>query len=577
VTCLDRSSKYGGLWNYRPDEEDPSGPFEPSVMKTTILNTAKELSAFSDFPPPAWLPNYMRHNHYMDYIDSYVDHFKLKPHLKLEHEIIRCWPEWRAANDEVGRQHIKWLVQVRHRKTTEQLLYQFDRLMVAVGHHNIPFEPAYEGQQRFKGQILHSARLKDILSNKKLADKRVLVIGFGNSACDAANDIAQVASKCYVSCHRGQWFLGRHLEFLNRWQQYAAACLPASWLDKKIVDHLERRVNHRLLGLRPKHQPSEQVPAINDLFPYRIITGAIVLKGPISTFTETGVMFEGEDDECPIDVAVLATGYEARISFLDELQLGIRSLEHNNEYELFLNVFAPKLTLPAHCRPAEQNNNCDSGALQQPATTNTHLDDQQPLKTKETNKAEQQRPQTTPLEAIKSLAFIGLVQPSGSITVVSEMQARYACLIFGGQLELPKMNKMLKHMERMRQMRSKSIRSHSRDQLVGSYLFYMETIAKLAGVMPNLTKLFFKDHQLWRQLMFGPTVPYQYRLSGPGHWPEARQTILTTADRINAGINEGKNHILYKTRRRQLYKDHQDKRARGGGPKTKQRANNSCD
>uniref|UniRef100_A0A6G1SJ72 Flavin-containing monooxygenase n=1 Tax=Aceria tosichella TaxID=561515 RepID=A0A6G1SJ72_9ACAR len=606
VTCFDKSSKYGGLWKYRPDSEDPNGSFEPSVMKTTILNTSKESSAFSDFPPPAWLPNFMRHNHYMDYIESYVDRFKLKPHLKLEHEIIKCWPEWRRqeereeagqekqknsskADQDCNNHHIKWLVQVRHLKTNEEFVYEFDRLMVAVGHHNIPFTPSYPGQARFKGEILHSARLKDILSNKKLIDKRVLVVGFGNSACDAANDIAQVAKKCYVSCHRGQWFDGRYLSKRNRWQYYINNWLPVSLIDRMAVKQLERRVDHEMLGLKPKHQPSEQTPAINDLFPYRIITGGIILKSSISTFTEAGVKFEAEDEdeanqEYPIDVAVLATGYEAKISFLDEAQLGIRSLEYNNEYDLFLNMFAPNLTLPTYAhqmKTTTELNNNNNSASKQPNGTGTSLADGGQLAN---YPLMQQQPQSTPIEAIKSLAFIGLVQPYGSITVVSEMQARYACLVFKGQLELPAMEKMFKDMETMRKIRSRTIRSHSRDQLITNYQAYMDTIATLAGVMPNLTKLFFKDHALWKQLMFGPRVPYQYRLTGPGYWPEARQTILTTEQRINGGINEGKNDILYKARRKCLHdnsndnnniNNSQDKKRRASRTKAKRKVNNS--
>lgn len=559
VTCFDKSSKYGGLWHYRPDEPQANGPFEASVMKTTILNTPKELSAFSDFPPPAELPNFMRHNHYMDYIHSYVRHFELEKHLKLEHEIIKCWPEWREPDAENSQQHIKWLAQMRHLRTTEQFLYQFDRLMVAAGHHNIPFEPVYEGQHQFKGEILHSARLKDILSNEKLVNKRVVVVGIGNSACDAANDIAQVASRCYMSCHRGQWFDGRQRgRGGNRWDQYRAKWLPTSYTDRKVIQRLEARTDHQFLGLKPKHKPSELTPAINDMIPYRVLTGGIILKSGIRTFTENGVKFEGEDEECPIDVAVLATGYEARIRFLDELGLGIKSADYHNEYDLFLNIFAPNLTLPNYAlsrvRRSTTGQNDDENNNHEPAKSSNQSMDLGELangKSKLTDASDKQL--KTPIEAVKSLAFIGLVQPNGSLTVISEMQARYASLVFKGQVELPKMSKMLKHMAVWRSMRAKTVRSHSRDQLIGSYLLYMETMAKYAGVMPNLSELFFKDHELWRALMFGPPVPYQWRLSGPGYWPEARRTILATEDRMQAGVNEGKNHILFKVRKKRLH------------------------
>lgn len=532
VTCYDKSSQYGGLWCYRPDTQDSQAPFEPSVMRTTILNTSKELSAFSDFPPPAELPNFMKHNLYMDYIRSYVEHFNIVPHINLKHQVLKCEPEWKAD----GRQ-IEWTVRVRRLEGGEEFVRHFDRLMVAVGHHNIPFEPTYTGQHRFKGEIVHSASLKDIITSQRFVDKRVVVVGFGNSACDAANDISMVSSKCYLSCHRGQWFTSRYLasgpyDFYIKSRAYnvTSKLVPKRMLDGAIIKRLEQRTNHHMLGLKPKHAPSEQVPAINDLFPYKVYTGGVVLKGNIVSFSEKGVTFEGEEGrEYEVDIVVLATGYVARVPFLDEWALGLRRSDGDNvagEYDLFLNVFAPKFTLPsAHQCVAQEDN-------KQPPLAD--------MKTK---------PQS---EAIKSFAFIGLVQPNGSLTVISELQSRYVALVFAGKLELPSQRVMLAHMDKMKRMRSRAVRSHSRDQLIGSYVDYTDTIAALMGVRPNLKRIFFKDFPLWKQLMFGPSVSYQYRLSGPGEWREARETIMKVNERIYCGINEGKNDLLYKSRRKCL-------------------------
>ena len=57
VVVYEKSDCTGGLWRYR--DEDIEGI--ASVMKSTIINTSKEVSAFSDFPPPPEMPNYM-HN-----------------------------------------------------------------------------------------------------------------------------------------------------------------------------------------------------------------------------------------------------------------------------------------------------------------------------------------------------------------------------------------------------------------------------------------------------------------------------------------------------------------------------------
>lgn len=60
VVCYERSDAIGGLWYYKEDVKDGVA----SVARATIINTSKEFSAFSDFPPPDHFPNFM-HNSYM--------------------------------------------------------------------------------------------------------------------------------------------------------------------------------------------------------------------------------------------------------------------------------------------------------------------------------------------------------------------------------------------------------------------------------------------------------------------------------------------------------------------------------
>ena len=57
VTCYEQSDFVGGLWKYRDDDDDGLA----SVARTTIINSSKEMSAYSDFPPPPEAANYM-HN-----------------------------------------------------------------------------------------------------------------------------------------------------------------------------------------------------------------------------------------------------------------------------------------------------------------------------------------------------------------------------------------------------------------------------------------------------------------------------------------------------------------------------------
>lgn len=64
------------------------------------------------------------------------------------------------------------------------------------------------------------------------------------------------------------------------------------------------------------------------------------------------------------------------------------------------------------------------------------------------------------------------------------------------------------------------------------YMEYMDELASLIGVKPDVKSLLFKDPKLAWEVFFGPCTPYQYRLQGPGKWDGARTAILTQHDRI---------------------------------------------
>ena len=64
------------------------------------------------------------------------------------------------------------------------------------------------------------------------------------------------------------------------------------------------------------------------------------------------------------------------------------------------------------------------------------------------------------------------------------------------------------------------------------YIEYMDELACLIGVKPNVWSLLLTDPKLALQVIFGPCTPYQYRLQGPGQWDGARKAILTQHDRV---------------------------------------------
>lgn len=57
-------------------------------MKSTVINTSKEMTAYSDFPPLEGTPNYMHNSIMFDYIKQYAAKFKLLDKVFFEHKVL---------------------------------------------------------------------------------------------------------------------------------------------------------------------------------------------------------------------------------------------------------------------------------------------------------------------------------------------------------------------------------------------------------------------------------------------------------------------------------------------------------
>lgn len=182
VVCYEKSDTFGGIWSYHPDDIEG----RPSVMRSTVINTSKELSAFSDFPPPPKFANFMHNSSMIEYFRLYADKFDLFKHVLFNHEVT----EVNMADDyeTTGR----WTVTVKNIGKNESFKETFDGVLVCSGHHIYPNIPNFEGLEGFEGTVMHTHSLK---SSEGFEGKRVLVIGIGNSAVDAAVEIAKVSKQ----------------------------------------------------------------------------------------------------------------------------------------------------------------------------------------------------------------------------------------------------------------------------------------------------------------------------------------------------------------------------------------------
>jgi dimethylaniline monooxygenase (N-oxide forming) len=86
----------------------------------------------------------------------------------------------------------RWEAQILNKNTNEERTEVFDAVMICTGHHAKKNMPCFEGEEKFKGTRIHPHDFRD---SSGYEDKRVVVIGVGNSGGDVAVELSRVSSQ----------------------------------------------------------------------------------------------------------------------------------------------------------------------------------------------------------------------------------------------------------------------------------------------------------------------------------------------------------------------------------------------
>nr|KAG5714534.1 hypothetical protein BaRGS_006980 [Batillaria attramentaria] len=176
--CFERTDEVGGLWHYTDHVRNG----QACVMRSTVINTSKEMMCFSDYPVPKENPNYMHNSQVLQYFKDYAEHFKLYDHIQYNTEVVMVK---RAADfAKTG----KWNLQIRDHMSGEERTETFDAVLVCTGHHAEKNEPTFPGLSDFKGRVVHS---HDYREPSDYVGKRMVVVGFGNSGGDLAVELSR--------------------------------------------------------------------------------------------------------------------------------------------------------------------------------------------------------------------------------------------------------------------------------------------------------------------------------------------------------------------------------------------------
>jgi len=313
VKCVEKNADVGGQWLY--------GAAPSAVYASTHLISSKRTTAYADFPMSEDWPAYPSHERVSEYFKSFAKHFDLYPLIRFNTEVTKLEQRdgsWRATLGD---------------GTTED----YESVILANGHLSDPLMPKIPGE--FSGKLMHAKEYKtaDIFE-----DKRVLVVGMGNTGCDIVVDAIHRAKQVLWSVRGGNHFVPKFL-----------AGKPADEGNHKpkrfiIPKGLRSRLHEPILrflvgpperfGLpKPEHRLYDRTPIVNSLVLQHLGQGDVALRKPIKEFRGDTVVFaDGKEDQ--VDLVLLATGYEITFPFLEDLnELNWQPDAHAPR--LYLNIF----------------------------------------------------------------------------------------------------------------------------------------------------------------------------------------------------------------------------------------------
>jgi cation diffusion facilitator CzcD-associated flavoprotein CzcO len=179
-TCFEKALSLGGVFRFGDDDG--------VVWESCRLTSSGLLTAFSDFPISPELPEHLEVRQYVQYLERYCATFGVNPHLRFDATVEAV----------TQRANGSWTVNWRDASGTHR--EQFDAVAVCSGLHQHPHSPRFSGQDTFPGRIIHGAQYR---RPADIANKKVLIVGAGESGADIVAEVAEHAAETVLSLRRG--------------------------------------------------------------------------------------------------------------------------------------------------------------------------------------------------------------------------------------------------------------------------------------------------------------------------------------------------------------------------------------
>lgn len=317
VTVYEAGSFVGGLWVYNNDNG------RSQAYKNLSIISSRRFTRFKDWDFDDQTPRFPTHRDMHRYAHSYAEHFGV-----LARTRFRCPVKSVEPLFEPGKQG-PWRVVLEDGTDDE-----FDAVIVATGHLNEPLH-VEEFRRDFGGQYLHSSEYREADS---FVDKRVCVVGVGNSGVDIASDVCSVADRTVLVARSGA-IIQPKVVFGVAWSDIAISLrkrwIP-NWLRARIMNLLIFMVHGDLRRLGIQRPDGRTHPTLSESIVADIEYNRVAVKPAISAIDGATITFADGSKE-DFDVLVGATGYRVHLPFVPEDVVPVKG----NHVDLYKRIFVP--------------------------------------------------------------------------------------------------------------------------------------------------------------------------------------------------------------------------------------------
>jgi len=279
----------GGIWDISRSDSP--------IYQSAHFISSRTMSAFADFPMPESYPDYPSHALILDYLRRYAEHHGLVEGIQFGKRVTRVVPDEDGVAVSIGESELR-----------------YRGVVCASGQNWEPIIPAIPGV--FSGEARHTVSYR---KPQEFRDKRVMIVGLGNSGADIACDAVREAKSVHVSVRRGYHFVPKYL-FGKPTDVFAheGPQLPL-WLERLLFSFLLKVLvgDTTRVGMpKPDHAVLDSHPLMNDQLLYHLRHGDARLCADVARFDGAGVeLVDGTRLE--VDLVLFATGYSRRIPYLD--------------------------------------------------------------------------------------------------------------------------------------------------------------------------------------------------------------------------------------------------------------------